>query len=500
MKLNEVIPLEIGIFSNMDSPVWEGRYNSFDMDLEFLTTYGERSVSPLVCYFAKDGTLTTESAKKLAGMIYRKYEENWKRKYAVLDAQYNIIDNYNMVETENIGRDTLEKSIRELMNTNSETSTQLNDLMQLLENDLKNTRIKTGTESLEGNSSQTDNINQTETTTGNTSGTSTDTQEYIDRKDVESRNLTKTGTQTDEVKGTKTDDLTFLNRKDITSSDQSTDLSRSDSLSFKDRRDTTSTEQTTNGTENEGGTVTIKDNGETNRTQNTNAYGFGGASNRGLDAVPVDNSTGNETSSSNKTEDRDITRTSNNTSSATSNLTKSGTETHNISENGTTSENVETTKTGSEKHTVTEDTTTTVTSSETDTGSIENQKIGKEQLTKTEESETSNSTTTSANNTSSGDTSSTTTYDTTDTETNTGTSTTKNTGKIENQKTGSITESTTDNVTGNVTETRELTRAGNIGVTTTTQLLREHVEFWSFNFLNEVYKDVADMLTLKIYS
>lgn len=80
------------------------------------------------------------------------------------------------------------------------------------------------------------------------------------------------------------------------------------------------------------------------------------------------------------------------------------------------------------------------------------------------------------------------TYNTTDT--NTGTETTANTG------------TQTDADTGSDTQTRNytMTRSGNIGVTTSQQMLQSERDLWVWNFFNDVvYPDIDRILTIDIY-
>lgn len=53
--------------------------------------------------------------------------------------------------------------------------------------------------------------------------------------------------------------------------------------------------------------------------------------------------------------------------------------------------------------------------------------------------------------------------------------------------------------TGSAVGTRNLTRSGNIGVTTTQQMMNQEIELWKWNLLNQVLDDVANFLTLKIF-
>ena len=81
------------------------------------------------------------------------------------------------------------------------------------------------------------------------------------------------------------------------------------------------------------------------------------------------------------------------------------------------------------------------------------------------ESETTTATTTSSNNTE------------------------KNTGTIGDAGTHSYSE----------TFTRNYRKHGNIGVMTNVQLLRDDVDFWKWDFISQIFEDVANFLTLSVY-
>lgn len=47
--------------------------------------------------------------------------------------------------------------------------------------------------------------------------------------------------------------------------------------------------------------------------------------------------------------------------------------------------------------------------------------------------------------------------------------------------------------------TRELTRSGNIGVTTSQQMIQSEIELWQWNFYKQVFEDIDSILCLDIY-
>lgn len=84
---------------------------------------------------------------------------------------------------------------------------------------------------------------------------------------------------------------------------------------------------------------------------------------------------------------------------------------------------------------------------------------------------------------------------------------TNNEGKRANRSTSeeggttvdSVNGSTKDNSVRAVNEEEITNRSGNIGVTTTQQMLSADRELWLWNFFDQVYKDIDSVLSLPIY-
>ena len=53
--------------------------------------------------------------------------------------------------------------------------------------------------------------------------------------------------------------------------------------------------------------------------------------------------------------------------------------------------------------------------------------------------------------------------------------------------------------TDNLTETNELIRSGNIGVTTSAQMIEENIKLWIWKFFDSVFKDIDRILTIGVY-
>lgn len=89
-------------------------------------------------------------------------------------------------------------------------------------------------------------------------------------------------------------------------------------------------------------------------------------------------------------------------------------------------------------------------------------------------------------------------------ETDTGTQTTRRTGSDEREyntvDTNTGTQGTVDSGSDTHTRNYELTRAGNIGVTTSQQMIESERKLWWWNFFyNVVFPDIDRVLTLQIY-
>ena len=73
-----------------------------------------------------------------------------------------------------------------------------------------------------------------------------------------------------------------------------------------------------------------------------------------------------------------------------------------------------------------------------------------------------------------------------------------NTSKVTAQK-NDIKDVKDGTHTENGTQDRTLTRHGNIGVTTSQQMLNSEIELWQWDFFNGVFKDIDKILTIQTY-
>lgn len=99
--------------------------------------------------------------------------------------------------------------------------------------------------------------------------------------------------------------------------------------------------------------------------------------------------------------------------------------------------------------------------------------------------------------------------DETDTKTNNLTDT--RTDNLQSQRTDNLTDTETRNITDTTTHntkdttegsnstSRTLTRSGNIGVTTSQQMIQSEIDLWKWNFFFQVFEDIDTVLTITAY-
>lgn len=105
--VKDVIPSAFegqGIFSAMNCPIWHYDFDSADLDVYFITNYGERWSSPYLMHFDEDGGISAENLTRLASNLYRMHKSQWEHLYNDMQAEYNPIYNTDAHEKETITR------------------------------------------------------------------------------------------------------------------------------------------------------------------------------------------------------------------------------------------------------------------------------------------------------------------------------------------------------------------------------------------------------------
>lgn len=193
-RVNEVFPnwLENGIFgvlNTFDVP-WKDTVNPIELDIAYHGGHsGNKIISPLVDNLVAGGELSDASRTLLASSMLAVYGRNWGKLWDTLSFDYNPIENYSMIETEEItGQSTSNTTLEETEN---------NDVVNTINSNSNATDTGTINKSTDNETTSTNNnannvygFNSSEPVgADNQIGTTT---AHTDALDTETRNLTAT--------------------------------------------------------------------------------------------------------------------------------------------------------------------------------------------------------------------------------------------------------------------------------------------------------------------
>lgn len=462
MKVKTMIPMNNGIFTHINyqfPQVFD--ISQQQLDMLFIANYGMRSVAPIVRAIHEDGDtqLTDAELTQLGQLTHDYFKRKWDRLADVALIEYdpihNYSDEYHEELTESIeGNDTLTHNTTV---TNNETL----DIDRVVTDGGTERRTETNTVLVTDGGEET---RETEygkrlgVTESVSKSETKDTDESVTRTDNLSESASTTGNKSE----TRTDNLSEA----VTGSKDASDT-RTDNLSESVSR---LTDDTTTRTDNLSESDT--------NANNANIFGFNSS-----EAVGANSSDGIATKANTGTQTTVL--------DGEERITKSdtGTQTHVIDEE--TSETKLNTGTqqiaGINSESVTK----------ANTGTQQNVTDGTVALTGSEQKTRSD--------TESG----------TDVLTITGGLTESTSGSKESTIVGGLTHTTQDDqvtqgtkrTTGTEatdksserTRGRDFTHLGNIGNLTTQQLLKEEIELWRWNFIEQVLSDVKDFLTIPMY-
>ena len=109
-EINDFIDSGIGIIQTIQTNYsttfsWLSSTNAETLDMDYYLNHsGEKYISPLTLKLYEDNPLTYLT--KIASLIVLKYSDKWNKLYkAFFIDEYNPIENYSMVEEENINTD-----------------------------------------------------------------------------------------------------------------------------------------------------------------------------------------------------------------------------------------------------------------------------------------------------------------------------------------------------------------------------------------------------------
>lgn len=181
MKLYKVFndPLTGNIFTKLgelyDVP-WKGEVDDHTLDIDFISKYGQREISPLLRLLTNENKITPENLEKVANVVWIRYNKQFVKLWNTLSLEYNPIENYRMVESET--------------HDNDRTDTTSNDRLVNSEMDGQ-TKSKNGIYGF--NSTGSVNANDgTASQTSKSTGIEKDTMKAIG-KDTGERELTRSG-------------------------------------------------------------------------------------------------------------------------------------------------------------------------------------------------------------------------------------------------------------------------------------------------------------------
>lgn len=188
-KLKDVIPdFTNSFFSHMSNLHFENMIQLSDLDINFMTKYGNHYIGNLIeLYLSKNENeqLTDSQITSISNYIYNKYKIQWTHLYDVLSLEYNALDNTyrkeTSTETDNltVDRTKTNTGTTTIAERNSDTSTNTQTNNTLQETNGQSSSNGENTDSIWGFNSSS-NVNSTKndsnvSSTGNTKTADTGT-------------------------------------------------------------------------------------------------------------------------------------------------------------------------------------------------------------------------------------------------------------------------------------------------------------------------------------
>lgn len=193
-----------------DFKTWLTSQKAEDLDVSFLSEYGDKPISNLVENLLQDGELSQNANTMLARYIYNRFINNWLHKLSIEQSQYELFKPYNITTNSS--------------ETNANTHTKTGTVSEL--HDIDNT----GTDNrsigisesvtLSGKDTTENTGTQTEAKTGTETTTSTGTQ-TVENTGTQTTNDTgtqvveNTGTQANSSSGTDTTNTDVTNDNNV---------------------------------------------------------------------------------------------------------------------------------------------------------------------------------------------------------------------------------------------------------------------------------------------
>lgn len=312
--VKEAFPILSGLFASMDY-TFRLEVSKATLDVMWVTTYGNRNVSPIVNNLKDnpDATLNPSQLHTLASMIVEMYAPKWDKIGAIYDIEYDPIHNY-LDEWEDEAETTMDQD----------------------ESDTGTKTLAYG-KTVDSTTTRTDALTQVRDYDKTDSSTRTD-----NLSELETRSLTGGSS--------RTDNLTELETRNLANSN-----TRTDNLTETHNYGKTSTR-----TDNLGEATTSSTTGNGSGSENNSLYGFNSA-----DAVPTDSSATSDTNSESTTGSKTNTGTQATAETGSDGITNTGTQGNTGTDTGT----VTTANTGTQSTTTTDSGTVTTANTGTQSSS-----------------------------------------------------------------------------------------------------------------------------------
>lgn len=220
-RLKDYISVENGIFKyldNFDVP-WKNSISKESLDLQYMVRSGSKIPNTIFDLLSFDNEMSDSSMNTIASMLYYKYITNWRNLYAVLESEYNPIENYNMVETETIGniQSTHNLTVNSLSERRSHNAT--DTIAQSLERTGTISNVNEKTDNINTNGSQQNNVFGFNSNTATQKDSNISSQTDIN---ISNSSDTQTNNTTDTTSGNNTTNISEENTNNVTGTTDST--------------------------------------------------------------------------------------------------------------------------------------------------------------------------------------------------------------------------------------------------------------------------------------
>lgn len=191
MKIKEILKASNSIFTHMNYDF--EIIDSSQLDLLFVLNYGERSVSPLLNYYIRDGTLPLDSLDEVASTILAFYNKKWDKLKDVLKLKYDVIHNFSdelveKIDSENTS--TFDKNSTS-EDTEETTNTRTDDLTTSESRETSNSQSKEDTAQIQAfNSTSYQNKDKETLTSSSTDNTTSSIKNTGTQANSENKSIT----------------------------------------------------------------------------------------------------------------------------------------------------------------------------------------------------------------------------------------------------------------------------------------------------------------------